>query len=52
MTDYIMSEDQNIPLFAKGTVLTTIFQNAAEHFSIIRVQIDDTNLDYDDKEIC
>lgn len=51
MTEHIISEDQNIPLFAKGTVLTTIFQNAAEHFSIVRVQIDDTNLDYDDKEI-
>ncbi|MHA6252158.1 SF1B family DNA helicase RecD2 [Oceanobacillus sp. CAU 1775] len=37
--------------FIKGTVLYTIFNNEAENFSIVKVLIDETNEDFDEKEI-
>lgn len=37
--------------FVTGSVINTIFRNEAEHFSIVRIKITKTNLDYQDKEI-
>ncbi|MBC5637624.1 ATP-dependent RecD-like DNA helicase [Ornithinibacillus sp. BX22] len=37
--------------YIKGELLYTIFHNDVEHFSIAKVKILDTNLNYDEKEI-
>ncbi|MFS0672903.1 ATP-dependent RecD-like DNA helicase [Ornithinibacillus sp. 179-J 7C1 HS] len=48
-----MEHDQNMEIetFIKGELLYTIFQNDIEHFSIAKVKILDTNLNYAEKEI-
>lgn len=42
---------QNEKGYIRGVVLYTIFQNQSENFSIIKVKIEDTNEEYDEKEI-
>lgn len=37
--------------FIRGTVLYTIFHNDTENFSIVKVEIDETNEDFDENEI-
>src|SRR5690625_3458859 len=37
--------------FIKGELVYTIFHNEAEHFSIAKIKIHDTNEDYDESEI-
>lgn len=51
----VFSMDQLQPMeieeYIKGELLYTIFHNDVEHFSIAKVKILDTNLNYDEKEI-
>ena len=37
--------------YIKGEILYTIFHNEAEHFSIIKIRVQDTNEDFKEKEI-
>src|SRR5699024_6066714 len=37
--------------YIKGEILFTIFENEAEHFSIAKLKINDTNEDFEEKEI-
>lgn len=37
--------------FVQGEIMFTIYENAAEHFSIAKIKIHDTNEDYEEKEI-
>ena len=37
--------------FIKGEILFTIFENEAEHFSIAKIKIHETNEDYAEKDI-
>ena len=37
--------------FIKGEILFTIFENEAEHFSIAKIKVNDTNESFDEKEI-
>ncbi|MFD2133639.1 ATP-dependent RecD-like DNA helicase [Pseudogracilibacillus auburnensis] len=37
--------------FIKGEILFTIYENTAEHFSIAKIKIHDTNEDYEEKDI-
>src|SRR5699024_9807051 len=38
-------------LYIIGEVVFTIYENPDEHFSIAKIKIEDTNEDFDDKEI-
>ncbi|MEN2465069.1 ATP-dependent RecD-like DNA helicase [Ornithinibacillus sp. FSL M8-0202] len=44
-------QPMEIEEYIKGELLYTIFHNDVEHFSIAKVKILDTNLNYDEKEI-
>jgi exodeoxyribonuclease V alpha subunit len=47
-----MEDNQNPePNFIKGELLYTIFQNDIEHFSIAKVKVHGTNLEYNEKEV-
>lgn len=47
-----MEDNQNIDSeFIKGELLYTIFQNDIEHFSIAKVKVHGTNLEYNEKEV-
>ncbi|HDU1294462.1 TPA: hypothetical protein REU88_002786, partial [Listeria monocytogenes] len=38
-------------LFMKGTMLSTIFYNAENLFSVVRILVKETNADWDEKDI-
>src|SRR5699024_373906 len=44
-------ESQNGKRYIKGKLLYTIFHNEKEHFSIAKIKIEETNEDYNEKEI-
>lgn len=44
-------EQSNSKGFVQGEIMFTIYENAAEHFSIAKIKIHDTNEDYEEKEI-
>lgn len=44
-------ENENKRGFIKGEILFTIFENEAEHFSIAKLKVNDTNELFDEKEI-
>lgn len=46
----LIEKKQSLP-FVTGTVLNTIFRNEDEHFSIVRIKITKTDLDFDDTEM-
>lgn len=48
MEDQPLNQTEN---FIKGELIHTIFSNAAEHFSIAKIKIDDTNESYQEPEI-
>ncbi|WP_163652968.1 ATP-dependent RecD-like DNA helicase [Listeria sp. PSOL-1] len=44
-------EQKNEELYMKGTVLSTIFHNAENLFSVVRIAVTDTNTDWQEKDI-
>lgn len=46
-----MGMDENERGFIKGEISFVIFENSAEHFSIAKIKIHDTNEDYSEKDI-
>lgn len=52
MTDTMnTSEGENIPPYVKGNVVTTIFHNATNLFSVLRMEVKESNVEWDDREI-
>lgn len=49
MTESLNNEEERG--FIKGEILFTIFENEAEHFSIAKLKVTDTNESFDEKEI-
>src|SRR5699024_620133 len=49
MTESFNNEEERG--FIKGEILFTIFENEAEHFSIAKIKVNDTNESFDEKEI-
>lgn len=49
MTDSLFDEEERG--FIKGEILFTIFENEAEHFSIAKLKVNDTNEPFEEKEI-
>src|SRR5699024_5929907 len=45
------SQSKSEKRYIKGKLLYTIFHNEKEHFSIAKIKIEETNEDYDEKEI-
>ncbi|WP_408868821.1 ATP-dependent RecD-like DNA helicase [Brochothrix campestris] len=39
------------PLYVKGNVVTTIFHNATNLFSVLRLEVKDSNVEWEDREI-
>lgn len=44
-------DDTTEELFMKGTMLSTIFYNAENLFSVVRILVKETNADWDEKDI-
>lgn len=42
-------DDTTEELFMKGTMLSTIFYNAENLFSVVRILVKETNADWDEK---
>lgn len=51
MDNDISQEESNNKGFVQGEIMFTIYENAAEHFSIAKIKIHDTNEKYEEKEI-